>query len=191
MNKYKSGADPKAYADGVPVFCAHDAIVGAAALVPNPKNPNQHPDSQVQLLGRIIRSAGWRQPITVSTRSGFIVKGHGRLAAALLEGMKEVPVDYQAYATEAEEYADLVADNRLAELAEIDKRMLAEIFEEIDGADIAMEQTGFTEDEARRIMEAFMDGLGEDPEEAEKSEKPDTASGGVCICPNCGHVFDA
>ncbi len=182
---------PKAYADGVPVYCAHDQIVDVAELVPNPKNPNTHPDSQVQLLGRIIRSAGWRQPITVSTRSGFIVKGHGRLAAALLEGMKEVPVDYQAYATEADEYADLVADNRLAELAEIDKRMLAEIFEEIDAADIAMEQTGFTEDEARRIMEAFLDGLGEDPEEAEKPEKPDTASGGACICPNCGHVFDA
>lgn len=183
-------ATAKAYADGVPVFCAHDAIVGVNELYPNPKNPNQHPDSQVQLLGRIIRSAGWRQPITVSNRSGFIVKGHGRLAAALLEGMKEVPVDYQAYASEAEEYADLVADNRLAELAEIDKRMLAEIFEEIDGADIAMEQTGFTEDEARRIMEAFMDGLGEG-EDPEEPEKPETASGGSCICPNCGHVFDA
>lgn len=185
-NKHK----PKAYADRVPVYCAHDAIVDVNKLTPNPKNPNTHPDSQVQLLGRVIRSAGWRQPITVSTRSGFIVKGHGRLAAALLEGMKEVPVDYQAYASEAEEYADLVADNRLAELAEIDKRMLAEIFEEIDCSDVAMEQTGFTEDEARRIMEAFMDGLGEDPEE-EKPEKPDTASGRECICPNCGHVFDA
>lgn len=89
---YKTEAEPKAYADGVPVFCAHDKIVDVATLVPNPKNPNQHPDAQIQLLGRIIRQTGWRQPITVSKRSGFIVKGHGRLSAALLEGMKQAPV---------------------------------------------------------------------------------------------------
>ena len=55
---YKTEAEPKAWADGVPVFCAHDAIVDVAKLVPNPKNPNQHPDSQIQLLGRIIRQTG-------------------------------------------------------------------------------------------------------------------------------------
>lgn len=43
MTEYKSEAEPKGYADGVPVFCAHDAIVDAAKLVPNPKNPNTHP----------------------------------------------------------------------------------------------------------------------------------------------------
>ena len=83
MNNYTPIAKPKAIADGVPVYCAHDAVVDPATLVPNVKNPNQHPDNQIQLLGRIIRQTGWRQPITVSTRSGFIVKGHGRLSAAL------------------------------------------------------------------------------------------------------------
>lgn len=34
---YKTEAEPKAYADGVPVFCAHDKIVDVATLVPNPK----------------------------------------------------------------------------------------------------------------------------------------------------------
>ena len=43
---YKTEAEPKAYADGVPVFCAHDKIVDVATLVPNPKNPNQHPDAR-------------------------------------------------------------------------------------------------------------------------------------------------
>ena len=172
MNKYTSEADPKAYAGGVAVYCAHDAIVDAAALVPNPKNPNTHPDSQVQLLGRIIRQSGWRQPITVSNRSGFIVKGHGRLQAALLEGMKEVPVDYQNYASEAEEYADLVADNRLAELAELDQKMLAEIFAEIDTDEIPMELTGYTDKEAQEIIDALSDALDDIPEEAD--EVPET-----------------
>ncbi len=162
MAEHKPEAEPKAWADGVPVFCAHDAIVDVAKLVPNPKNPNQHPDSQIQLLGRIIRQAGWRQPITVSKRSGFIVKGHGRLAAALLEGMKEAPVDYQNYTSEAEEYADLVADNRIAELAETDNKLLADIFAEIDTGEIPMELTGYTEDEVEGLVTALSEALHND-----------------------------
>ena len=162
MSDYQTEAEPKAWADGVPVFCAHDAIVDVAKLVPNPKNPNQHPDSQIQLLGRIIRQAGWRQPITVSKRSDFIVKGHGRLAAALLEGMKEAPVDYQNYTSEAEEYADLVADNRIAELAETDNKLLADIFAEIDTGEIPMELTGYTEDEVEGLVTALSEALHND-----------------------------
>ena len=37
---YKTEAQPKATAGGVPVFCAHDAIVAIEKLIPNPKNPN-------------------------------------------------------------------------------------------------------------------------------------------------------
>lgn len=154
---YKTEAQPKAVADNIPVFCAHDEIVDVTKLVPNPKNPNQHPDEQIQLLGRIIRQTGWRQPITVSKRSGFIVKGHGRLAAALLEGLKAVPVDYQNYTNEAEEYADLIADNRIAELADMDNKLLADIFADIDTGEIPVELTGYTEDE----MESLVTGLAE------------------------------
>lgn len=159
---YKTEAEPKAYADGVPVFCAHDKIVDTATLVPNPKNPNQHPDAQIHLLGRIIRQTGWRQPITVSKRSGFIVKGHGRLSAAILESMKEVPVDYQNYTNEAEEYADLLADNRIAELAETDNKLLADIFADIDTGEIPMELTGYTEDEVESLVTALSEALHND-----------------------------
>jgi DNA modification methylase len=173
---YKTEAEPKAWADGVPVFCAHDAIVDVAKLVPNPKNPNQHPDSQIQLLGRIIRQTGWRQPITVSKRSGFIVKGHGRLAAALLEGVKEVPVDYQNYTTEAEEYADLVADNRIAELAETDSKLLADILADIDTGEIPVELTGYTEDEVASLVTALSEAIHNDltePDEIPDTPEPD------------------
>ena len=172
MSDYQTEAEPKAWADGVPVFCAHDAIVDVAKLVPNPKNPNQHPDSQIQLLGRIIRQTGWRQPITVSKRSGFIVKGHGRLSAALLEGMKEAPVDYQNYTNDAEEYADLVADNRIAELAETDNRLLADIFAEIDTGEIPMELTGYTEDEVESLVTALSEALHNDLHEPDDIPEP-------------------
>lgn len=174
--EYKTEAEPKGYADGVPVFCAHDAIVDAAKLVPNPKNPNTHPDAQIQALGRIIRQTGWRQPITVSKLSGFIVKGHGRLSAAILEGLKEVPVDYQNYTNAAEEYADLVADNRIAELAEIDNKLLADIFADIDTGEIPMELTGYTEDEVESLVTALSEALHNDltePDDVPDVPEPD------------------
>lgn len=158
-NEYTSKATPKATASGIPVFCAHDAIVPIEKVIPNPKNPNTHPAEQIKLLGRIIQAAGWRQPITVSNRSGFIVKGHGRLLAAKKAGLTEVPVDYQEYANEAEEYADLIADNRLAELSEIDTELLADIFQDIDLSEIPAELTGYTESEINNLTAALADEL--------------------------------
>ena len=173
---YKTEAQPKATAGGVPVFCAHDAIVAIEKLIPNPKNPNTHPDAQIQALGRIIRQTSRRAPITVSKRSGFIVKGHGRLAAAKLEGLTEVPVDYQNYTNEAEEYADLVADNRIAELAEIDNKLLADIFADIDTGEIPMELTGYTDKEVESLVTGLAEALHNDltePDEIPELLDPD------------------
>jgi DNA modification methylase len=108
------------------IECAHDEVVDLDLLVPNPKNPNKHPDEQIKLLAKIMNHQGWRSPIVVSNRSGFITKGHGRMMAAKLNGWNQAPVDRQDYATEADEYADMVADNKIAELAETDMLMVNE-----------------------------------------------------------------
>ena len=76
--------------------------------------------------------------------------------------MKEVPVDYQNYTNEAEEYADLVADNRIAELAETDNKLLADIFADIDTGEIPMELTGYTEDEVESLVTALSEALHND-----------------------------
>lgn len=167
LKNYKTEATPKAVAGGIPVFCAHDAILPLEKLVPNQKNPNTHSDEQVRLLGKIIQATGWRQPITVSTRSGFIVKGHGRLMAARVVGLTEAPVDYQEYANEAEEHADMVADNRLAELSEIDNARLVDIFNEIDLSEIPTELTGYTDKEVQEIESALIENLETVDEEEE------------------------
>ena len=109
----------------------------------------------------------------MSKRSGFIVKGHGRLAAALLEGVKEVPVDYQNYTNDAEEYADLVADNRIAELAEIDNKLLADIFAEIDTGEIPTELTGYTDEEMESLITGLAEALHDDTELNEPDEVPE------------------
>ena len=152
---YETSATPKATtADGVPVFCAHDELLAIAKVIPNPKNPNQHSDDQIALLGNIIEASGWRQPITISKRSGFIVKGHGRLASAIKKGWKEVPIDWQEYASEAEEWADLIADNRLAELSTIDNTKLIDMIADLDTGEVPVELTGYTEEDIAAIIAA-------------------------------------
>ena len=156
---YKTQAEPRAVtADGVPVFCANDALIPIEDAVPNPRNPNQHGERQIAMLGNIIQSNGWRQPITISRRSGFVVKGHGRLLAALKKGWTEIPVDYQEYATDAEEWSDLIADNRLAELSEMDNKLLLDLIGEM-GGDAPLELTGFDQDDIQAIIDAMSEAL--------------------------------
>jgi DNA modification methylase len=108
------------------IQCAHTEIKDIVTLVPHPRNPNKHPDQQIDLLAKIMRHQGWRNPIVVSKRSGFIVAGHGRLAAAKKNGWDKAPVDFQEFLTEADEYAHMVADNKIAEIAEHDDSMMLE-----------------------------------------------------------------
>lgn len=159
-------ANPKAMIGDVPVYCSHDEIVDIMKVVPNPRNPNMHPQRQIEILAQVIKAQGWRKPITVSKRSGFVVSGHGRLQAAILLQETQVPVDYQEYATEAEEWADLVADNRISELSSVDEDLLIDILNEINDTDIDTMLTGYeyheiddliNDDEALRVIETITD----------------------------------
>ena len=146
----------------VSIFCAHTELVDIDKLVPNPRNPNRHPQSQIKLLAKIIRTQGFRNAIVVSKRSGFVTKGHGRLDAARLLEMPRVPVDLQDYENEAAEWADMIADNRIAELSENDEDALKQLLQELDGA-IDLELTGFDEDSLDDILDRLETDEG-DPE---------------------------
>lgn len=127
------------------IQCAHHELTPLHKLQPNPKNPNKHPDNQIEVLAKIIDYQGQRAPIVVSKRSGFITKGHGRLAAIQKLGWKECAVDYQDYESEAQEYADMVADNKIAELAQTDMGMVNHEIEELEIEEV--ELLGIVDDE--------------------------------------------
>ena len=140
--------------EGVKVYCAYDEVLDIEDLKPNPLNPNTHPKQQITMLAEIIEKTGWRAPITVSTLSGFIVKGHGRLQAAKQAGFKKVPVEYQHFKNEDEERAALLADNRIAELSEIDNKILSEMFEDFNFSEFG-ELTGYSQEDYDELMSAI------------------------------------
>jgi hypothetical protein len=123
------------------ICCAYDEMVAVGELKPNPRNPNTHPEHQVAKLAELIRHHGWRHPITVSNRSGLVVSGHCRLLAAKALKLRQVPVDYQDFASEAEEHAVLIADNAVQDLAEVDSALMDNLLKELEGFDYSLDLT--------------------------------------------------
>lgn len=129
--------------DGIEVWCAYDKLVKVEELIPHPKNPNTHPQNQIKILAQNIRYHGWRHPIVVSKLSGYIVAGHGRLEAAKELGVSIVPLEYQNFASEDNELAVLVGDNRLAELSSLDLNGLQDIIDGFKASDFDTILAGF------------------------------------------------
>ena len=74
-------------------------LVPIEQIVPNPKNNNRHSIEQINAIAKLIKAHGFREPLTISNRSGFLNCGHARLEAATNLGMTEVPVIYQDFAS--------------------------------------------------------------------------------------------
>lgn len=95
----------------IKIHCQYDELLELSKFKTNPKNPNKHTDKQIKALSSLFIVHGIRHPVIVSKRSGLIVAGHGRLAAAKLLEFKRFPVSYQDFESEEKEYAFLVADS--------------------------------------------------------------------------------
>lgn len=151
-------------------------MVDVTDLIPNPRNPNKHGDKQIAMLAKIIRHQGWRAPIVVSKRSGFVVTGHGRLEAAKLLQVQTVPVDFQDFKNEDDERSHLIADNRIAEMAEIDDNELAKLLEEVGKTELA----GFDKEDFAALIASIEIKTEDDEHEVQPSGLSKTKT-----CPHC------
>jgi ParB-like chromosome segregation protein Spo0J len=74
---------------------------------------------------------GFVAPILVDS-SNRIIAGHGRLEAAKLQNMKEVPTVCVSHLTEDQIRAYMIADNKLAENADWNTEMLGDLIRELE-----------------------------------------------------------
>lgn len=95
-------------------------LVDVKTLKPRPGNRNNHPEEQLKRLADVYKYQGFRNPLIISNQSGNIVCGTGRFLAAKKAGLEKVPVIYQDYESEEQEYAHHVADNGLSLWSELD-----------------------------------------------------------------------
>ena len=130
------------------------------SLRPYAKNSRLHSDEQVAQLARSIKEFGWTVPILVD-KSRTIVAGHARLAAAKLLGLKHVPTIELGVLTEQQVQAYVIADNRLAELAEWDDGVLASELAQLETAGFDLELVGFESDELLAMLGTSADDTSE------------------------------
>ena len=112
------------------------------SLKPYEHNARIHSPEQIEELRTSFRTFGFLIPLLINAE-GDVICGHGRLEAAVAEGMTEVPCVLAEQLTDEQRRAFILADNRLAEHASWDRAMVsAELIRLRDsGFDITV--TGF------------------------------------------------
>ena len=94
---------------------ASDKIVQreTEVLKPYENNPRQHSEAQLDRLVRSIKEFGFTNPILIDDDCN-VIAGHGRLMAAELMGMAQVPTITLGHLTAEQRRAYVIADNQLA-----------------------------------------------------------------------------
>jgi ParB-like chromosome segregation protein Spo0J len=94
---------------------------------PNPNNSRRHPAKQIEKIRRAIDEFGFLIPVLIDERN-TIIAGHARIEAAEQCGLTAVPCVRTSHLTEAQKRAFAIVDNRLAQDAVWDFRLLAKEF---------------------------------------------------------------
>jgi hypothetical protein len=131
--------------------------VALSELVPNPNNAKIHTDEQIEQIRASIRKFGFRDPIGVDDNN-VIVEGHGRVRAALAEGITHVPAIRLSHLDTRQRDAYMVAHNRLQQLSGLDISVMRDDLSGLDLSDDDFFAMGFDKDDV-----LFLD-LGGDSE---------------------------
>jgi len=124
------------------------------SLSPYSRNARTHSKHQIRQIVASIQAFGFTNPVLIAGNN-TIVAGHGRVEAAKLLGMDQVPTIRLEGLSEDQIRAYVIADNRLAEKAGWDKSILAIELQHLltlDG-DFDVTITGFEVSEIDLIIE--------------------------------------
>lgn len=115
-----------------------------ADLVPYVNNARTHSEEQVKAIAASITRFGWTNPILVDGALG-VIAGHGRLAAATLLGMDEVPVIELTGLSDEQKRAYVLADNQIALNSDWNYSMLREELPKLEAENFPMDILGSLE----------------------------------------------
>ena len=132
------------------------------ALKSHERIAHTHSKRQIRQIANSIRRFGFCNPILTDDNL-TILAGHGRVKAAELLGLTCVPTVRLSHLSDAEKRAYIIADNRLAEKAGWDRRLLVlELQGLIDlGFDVAL--TGFEMPEIDLLLDEALEAGGLSP----------------------------
>jgi hypothetical protein len=112
------------------------------SLIPYARNSRVHSNDQVKQIASSIKEWGFTNPVLIEPDGG-IIAGHGRVMAAKLLGLSEVPCVIAEGWTEPQKRAYVIADNKLAEQGSWDQELLSLELKDIELSGFDMDLIGF------------------------------------------------
>jgi DNA modification methylase len=131
-------------------------------LTLDPRNPRQHSQRQVNQIADSIREFGFLMPVVVDD-TAHVVIGHARVLAAKKLDMPRIPVVEIKHLSKTQLKALRIADNKLAQNAHWDERLLGESFLELKELDVDFDLsiTGFSFPEIDLTLQTLQEGVTE------------------------------
>lgn len=149
-------------------FQAKVEFLPISSLRSDPRNPRKHSATQIRRLAASIREFGFAVPISADGDNN-VLAGHGRIEAARLVGLGQVPVIRLSHLTAYQQAAFKIADNRLTEISTWDPQLLGETLRDLQTQDLHfdLEIIGFSTAEIDLYIEGLSTGEGKaDPADA-------------------------
>ncbi|MCR9028346.1 ParB/Srx family N-terminal domain-containing protein [Citrobacter amalonaticus] len=120
-------------------------------LIRYERNVMQHSDDQVAQIAASIREFGWTNPVLID-EVGEIIAGHGRLSAAELLDVEDIPTITLTGLTDAQKRAYRLADNKLPLNAGWDEELLKLEITTLLDSDFDVLLTGFNQIEIDNLL---------------------------------------
>lgn len=144
-------------------------------LVPyarNARNARTHSKEQVKQIAASITEYGWTNPVLID-ECGDLIAGHGRVMAAELLELTDVPAIILPGLSAEQKQAYRIADNKLALNAGWDTELLKLEFAELMDAQFDIGLTGFSLEEIDDLLvEAETETLNDDDPYTAKIDTP-------------------
>lgn len=164
-----------------------------ADLIPYARNARTHSQEQVAEIAASIQRFGWTVPVLVA-EDGTIIAGHGRVMAAGLLGIQEVPAMIARGWTDEQRRAYTLADNRIAENSAWDKDLLRIEVGELNELGVDLTGLGFSDSELIGLVVGDEGTAGAD-DEPDPIDEPVSVLGDLWILGRhrilCGDCTDA
>lgn len=152
-----------------------------AELIPYVNNTRLHTEEQVSQVASSIKEFGFTNPILID-EDGGVIAGHGRLMAAKLLKLTEVPTITLSGLSEAQKKAYVIADNKLALNSAWDYDLLKVELESLKELDFDTSLLGFGQVELDSIFKEEIDmSMLEELDDSEVDEFAENVRRGIVI----------
>jgi DNA modification methylase len=164
-----------------------DRLLSIQQIKPNARNARTHSKAQIRQIAESIKACGFGAPVLVD-ETLTLIAGHGRLRAAELLGLRDIPAVELHGLSAAQKRALALADNKIGDNAGWDREQLAielpELAELLIEESLDISITGFAPAEIDQLQVDFKDDASDPGDEIDTGWQTGpviTARGGLWL----------